>query len=320
MKIFPKILVVTTILTLAAVVANAGELIPMKGKVDKAPSRSDGSQVRGELDCSNAIEVELGTTYSGTNVGAPNNVTFYSCSTWNESGGEVVYHVNFPEGVVWEVSLVPSGCDLDLAVLDQCDEDLGCLGVFDNGVSAPVPLPGEFYFVVDGYDGAACDFEITFTTAPYVPPSGEVGDFCADVFDLNGSIFSGNTCDGVNNVFEVGDCGAYQENGLEHYYEVFMPVGSEFQAYVTNTADGALWILDGCAGTVSCLGYADDTGGGGTEVAFWYNGTDMDKTVYLVIDSYGLDTCGDYTLEFISSGGAIATELTSFGSVKVMYR
>ena len=53
-------------------------------------------------------------------------------------------------------------------MLDQCDEDLGCLIVVDTGVYASEPVPGDFYFVVDGYAGAACTFTLTFTTEPYI--------------------------------------------------------------------------------------------------------------------------------------------------------
>jgi hypothetical protein len=292
----------------------------MKAQIDKAPSQIVGDDALGFLDCSGAVEVEIGTPLYGTNIGAPNNVSSYSCSTWNESGGEVVYHVTFPVGVIWEVNLLTNGCDLDLAVLDQCDEDLGCLGVFDNGVMVTQPLPGEFYFVVDGFNGASCDFEITFLTEPYVPPTGEIDDFCPSVHEVTGSVFSGNSCDGVNNVFDIGDCGAYTENGLEHYYEIFMPAGSSFAAYVTNTADGALWLLDGCAGLVSCLGYRDATGTGQTEVLGYHNYASTSTFVFLVVDAYGIGACGDYVLELVADGGAIAAEVESFGAVKAKFR
>lgn len=320
MRLHRMLGIAVAVLALTAAVVQASELVPMKSLTDKEPSEFGGVEALGFLDCSGAIEVEIGTTYYGTNVGAPNNVSFYSCSTWNESGGEVVYHVFFPEGVVWEVNLLPTDCDLDLAVLDQCDEDLGCLGVFDNGVLVTQPLPGEFYFVVDGYNGAACEFEITFMTAPYVPPSGEIPDFCESVVDEDGNYFTGNTCDGANNVFEIGDCGSYPENGLEHYYEVVMPAGSLFAAYVTSTADGALWLLDDCAGLVSCLGYRDAAGSGQTEVLGYHNYSSEEITVFLVIDAYGIDACGDYTFEFSPEGGAVATDVENLGSVKAMFR
>lgn len=201
--------VATAVIALSAVAVPAAELIPTKARSDKTPSQIVGDDALGFLDCSGAVEVEIGTPLYGTNIGAPNNVSSYSCSTWNESGGEVVYRVTFPAGVLWEVNLLTNGCDLDLAVLDQCDEDLGCLGVLDNGVMVTQPLPGEFYFVVDGYNGASCDFEITFLTEPYVPPTGEIDDFCPSVHEVTGSVFWGNSCDGVNNGFDIGDCGDY---------------------------------------------------------------------------------------------------------------
>jgi len=79
--------------------AGAGELFESTGKSPtwKAPDPGLVS-TQGLLDCTGAIEIDLGThpwVYTGTNVGAANNVTSYGCSGWNESGGEVVFRVNF---------------------------------------------------------------------------------------------------------------------------------------------------------------------------------------------------------------------------------
>ncbi len=273
---------------------------------------------RGMLDCSNVIEVSLNNTYYGDNTGAPNNVTTYGCSTWDESGGEVVFHLYLDTPAMFEAFITPDGCDLDMAVLDQCDEDLGCLIVADSGVETSSPLTGDFYFVVDGYAGAACTF--TFTINELAPP--EPVGFC-DAVDVvtvqNGEVITGDTCDGVNNIASL-DCGSYTENGLEDYYEIVMPAGSTITATVTyDTADGALWLLDGCSEPFSCLAYADDTLDGDSEVISYTNTSGADMVVYLVVDSWGTDACGTYTLEFASDGGAVANEMMSFGAVKALY-
>jgi hypothetical protein len=315
MRILKSILIAAAVLSLAGA-AVAADLHENTSKFPVAKTPVIGMQsTQGLLDCSGAIEVDLNVgVYNGTNVGAVNNVSTYGCSAWTESGGEVVYHVTFPADVTWEVG-VESAVDLDIAVLDVCDEALGCLIVVDSGVFVSEPFPGEFFFVVDGYGGAAGDFTLTFTTTPYVAPPA----ICDLIQDVTGTFFMGDTCDGYNNV-ATNACGVYSENGLEHYYEIQIPAGCYFTANVTyDVEDGALWVLDTCAPGFACLGYADDTFAGDMETVTYTNTTGAAQTVILVVDSYGTDACGTYSFDFITDC-AVATETESFGDVKAMFR
>ena len=311
-----KFFVIMALLSLAAGTVLASPFVSM----DKPVVKQSAVEVnRGMLDCSNMIEVTLDNVYYGDNTGLPNNVTTYGCSTWDESGGEVVYHLYLDTPTMFEAFITPDGCDLDLAVLDQCDEDLGCLIVADSGVQTSSPLTGDFYFVVDGYSGAGCPF--TFTINTLTPP--EPVSFCDLLEDAaigNGGVYTGDTCDGQNLISSM-DCGTYTENGFEDYFEVVIPAGASFTATVTyDTADGALWLLDGCAEPFACLAYADDTLSGDPEVISYTNTSGSDMIAYLVVDSWGTDACGTYTLEFQSTGGAVANEVMSFGAVKALYK
>ena len=167
--------------------------------------------------------------------------------------------------------------------------------------------------------GAGCAFQLvtTYGTPPPPPPA----TFCDVVDQANGGdMFTGNTCGGLNLISALG-CEVYTENGLEYYYEVFMPAGASFTADVTYTgADGALWVVDACASPFGCLAYADATFNDETEVITYTNETDADMTVYLVLDAWGTDACGDYVMNFASSGGAVAVEDAAFGAVKALYR
>ena len=112
------------------------------------------------------------------------------------------------------------------------------------------------------------------------------------------------------------------EAGVEDYYEIEMPAGSSFTATVTNTADGALWVVGECeavGGAFTCLGYADDTFTGDPEVVSYTNTSGSAMTVYLVVDSYS-SSCGTYDMVFDSTGGAVANENMSMGSVKALFR
>jgi hypothetical protein len=299
-------------------IASAAVAAPEFRSADKLPVYKDGGAIGGDkglLDCSGAIEISLDNSYSGDNTGLPDNVSTYGCSSWSETGGEVVYHLYLAEPTMFAASITPSGCDLDLAVLDGCDESLNCLIVVDSGVETVSPVSGDIYFVVDGYNGAGCPFTFDIATVTPPPPAS----FCEMVEDVTGTEFSGSTCAGTN-MIESMACGTYSEAGLEYYYEIMMPAGSSFTADVTNTADGALWLVDACADPMNCLAYADDTYTGGTESISYTNASGSDMMVYLVIDSWGADTCGDYTMSFTASGGAVAEEGVSFGAAKAMFR
>ncbi|MBC8422972.1 hypothetical protein H8E07_02505 [bacterium] len=112
------------------------------------------------LDCSGAVPVELNQTYPGDTTGLPDNVTLYGCSDWVESGGEIVHRLHLDLPHHFRVTLVPDFCDLDLVILDVCDENLGCLLVTDDEITTTSPLSGDIYLVVDGYMGAACPFDL----------------------------------------------------------------------------------------------------------------------------------------------------------------
>lgn len=315
MKTLRTILWTACALSLAGA-ALAADLHPAdKFTVGKTASAS-ALATQGLLDCSGAIEVDLNVgVYTGSNAAAVNNVSTYGCSTWDESGGEVVYHVTFPADVTWEVGLSGMTDDLDLAVLDACDETLGCLIVVNSGVYVTEPFAGEFWFVVDGYGGATSDFTLTFTTTPYTPPPA----MCDLVQDVTGAYFTGDTCDGYNNV-SVEACGDFTEAGFEHYYAIQVPAGCHFSADVKYaTEDGALWLLDSCEPGYACLAYADDTLSGASEILNYTNTTGSAQTVYLVLDAYGTDSCGAYQFTF-TSDCAVATEVETFGGVKALFR
>ena len=224
MRTLGKLFLIVSFLVLSAGLAAAGDFSPLqKNQPQKAPGIA---VARGMLDCSGAIEIGLGDTYDGTTVGAPNNVGVYGCNTWDESGGEVVFHMFLAEPMMFEGTLTPAdGCDLDLAVLDQCDEDLGCLIVVDTGVVTNSPVHGDFYFVVDGYAGAACDFSLALVEVVPPPPANACD--VATILLCQDTALSGDTCDGRNDISSE-DCSAYTEAGLEDWYEVTLNPDGEF--------------------------------------------------------------------------------------------
>jgi hypothetical protein len=298
--------------------AFAADLLSSMDKGTKAGELPKAITTTAALDCSGAVSVSLNNTYNGDNTNAPNNVTTYGCSTWNESGGEVVYHLYLPTAKMWTAS-VTSTCDLDLAVLSACDETSpSCLIVVDSGVQTNTPVSGDFYFVVDGYSGARCSFTITFTEVAYNPV-----DFCQYVQPLDCATvqLAGTTCGGQNLIKTAYACTGYAENGMEKYYSVTLQPGGYFTASVTFPSnDAALYVFDACVEPLNCLVGADDTFSGDAETLTYSNTTLVPQTVYFVIDTYGTSSCGDFTGTFDCHQGVVGVEPASWGTVKGIYR
>ena len=266
------------------------------------------------LDCSGAIEVTLDGVYYGDNTGLPNNVDGYSCNPWWEPGGEVVYHLYLAEPAMWTATIEGSSCDLDLAVLDQCDADAGCITVVDATVTTEAPVSGDIYLVVDGYSEEGCPFTLTLASLPMPPPV----TFC-DLAEAVSDTLFGYTCTGENLITSL-PCNPIAEEGLEAYYEIALPAGGAFTATVFGLqADPALWLLGECVEPFTCLAYADDGLFGDPEVIAYTNTGSSAIVVYLVIDSYGTDTCGAFDLYYTYTPPA-AVEGTTWGGLKSMFK
>ncbi len=129
---------------------------------DKKPSGVPVPSGTRALDCTNAIPINCGDVVTGDNTGMPNNVDLYSCTTWDESGGEVVYEFVLPAGVCYEVTATISDlfADLDVFFLGSCDEN-DCLTYGNTTYTTACLEPGTYYIVVDGYGGAESSFTLT---------------------------------------------------------------------------------------------------------------------------------------------------------------
>jgi|GEM_PF-1542539 len=328
MQSMPKLAVILAVLTLLASAALAGPFVHENKNVVIDRPVTGGESTRGLLDCTDAIELNLGDVYTMSTVGYPANVDDWSnCWPYPLTGPEVVFHVFLATPVYWELTLTQDVADVDLVVLEVCEES-ECVFAVDSGrVWTSHPVEGELYFVVDGYNGAAGDFTLSFQE---LPPPPSACDYYTQAFpgasgepvDPGTYSLSGDTCDSENFVANL-ECAAYTELGLDEFYEIYLLPGAGFTATITNEADGALWVLDACEdiGNENCLGYADDTLTGEPEVVSYTNYTGSDKGVWLVVDSYGTDSCGAFTGEIVlTPPGAVETEHTTWGTMKALYR
>ena len=285
-------------------------------------------EARGLLDCTMNVEATLGDFFTMSNAGFPSNVSTYPCWSWTMSGPEVVFHVYLADPVYWQVTLTTYTADVDMMILEANCDEVDCVYAIDSGaVYTTAPLSGDFFFVVDGYNGAEGDFDIFFEELP-PPPSacdelmqafpGDTGDPVPEgTYSL-----SGDTCDAYDHITSL-ECAEYSEAGLDEFYEIYLLPGASINATVTNTADGALWVVDACENfeDVNCLAYADATLSGDPETVYYMNTNPDPQTVFLVVDAYGTDSCGTFTGQIeLTPPGALPTEETSWSSMKALYK
>ena len=301
-------------LVLGAVCAQAQEFQPLTKPSDR-PNDLRASQAKAPLDCSAAIDVNVGDTVCGDTTGLASQADQYCFSPWSETGGEIIYRLVIDTPARIEVTL-DAQCDLDVALLGSCDT-ADCLILSDIGFRSSDAISGEYFIVVDGYAGAACGFCLTIEEIPVSPPIDINGCLGAEFVSCLDQTVSGTTCGETNHVTEAS-CGSFAEHGQDKCYTVELePGGSVLASATMASADVALWAFDSCTTGLRCLQLGDVTGIGGTESVGWFNFTDSNLRVHLVVDSFGpIDDCAEFELVLDCSGGVVPTTRTSWGTLK----
>jgi len=119
------------------------------------------------LDCSAAVSASCEASYQGDTTGANSNVTYYNCSSWDESGPEEVYVLTTEASgdITAALSGMDLGVDLDVFMLSSCDENT-TLAYGDWAASYSHAAPGTYYIVVDGYkrDSGSYALDISCST------------------------------------------------------------------------------------------------------------------------------------------------------------
>jgi hypothetical protein len=314
-------LLALTILSVSPLVARGAlSFMPLGEKVKASSARGErGGGGSAALVCDSAADLAIGATVSGTTVGAPNNVSTYACSEWNESGGEVVYRLSITSPQWIEISLT-SDCDLDVALLSGCDAGADCLIVGDTGVRSSAPVSGEFYVVVDGFNGASCDFQISVTA--FVPSVADPA-VCASA-ELTSCVYpdgtlQGTTCGNSDSIRDL-ECAYSLADGADRSYRFrVQPRGWIVATLSMPTADGVLWLLGECGEATECLAYSDTGLDGEDEAVIYQNLTGVPQNIYLVVDSFDEASCAEFTVDLRCNGTVVGVEGTSWSTLKDRY-
>ena len=121
-----------------------------------------------------ALPADCGQVYSGNTEGWLAIVNVYtSCrSDWLESGPEAIYHMQFADAIEVSAQLYHgASIDLDLFLLDG-PAPTDCLYAGDSTIDNARVSEGDYYLVVDGYQGSAGAYTLDVTCSIQQLPVG----------------------------------------------------------------------------------------------------------------------------------------------------
>ena len=302
------------LLLLAALSLVAGTALA--GKDEVKPT----GLTRGLLDCTVAIPIACGDVVQGDNTGLPNNVDTYSCTGWNEAGGEVVYELVLDGDYAVTGTIANMATDLDIWFLEGCEE-AACVAYGNVTFTAEVAA-GTYYIVVDGYNGAESAFDLTVDCSPISPPPPTPdNDTCDGAIDLQEQGLA--TFDvplatgGYTNAYSqgYGGCTGYNTNGPDAVYKIWLAAGESFTVTeFGGTCDMAMHLITDCLDDyTSCVAGSDNCCAGADEVISYVAAAD--GWYYLIVDAYSSAGC-DVS---VTIDAPVGNEAMEWGQVKSLY-
>lgn len=277
------------------------------------------------LDCSSAELVELSIwseiTLSGSTEGVPDSCNSYSCESWNESGGEIIYELQVDQGMILHATL-DSSADLDLILLSDCDPDL-CIGMASSEFSTEVDS-GTYFLIVDGYLEESGAFSVNLEARP----AWLVQDACDSATPIDEcnpfeTITEGNLFEQPN-LIEIADCSEYLERGGEQWFSVVLTDTATVNISLTQLFfDGAIWLFNDCGPDAECIAFADQGTIEVPEELSWRNDTGLTTTIYIGIDSFTPvedSWGGGFSLGVTCEGSEVSTVQSSWGAMKSRFR
>ena len=188
----------------------------------------------------------------------------------------------------------------DCATMLAYNDDYGSL--YSRIDSFVAPYTGVYHLKVRGYGSSssgpyAAHFECG--TAP-PPPPGDTCDTAANIPDCTAGALQGDTTTYTNN-YDPGSGGCssgYPEAGRDVVYYLDLVAGDHLDmTYTQLNTDGAFYLVTDCSNVAgSCVIGADATVTGQPE--HWTYTVQNGGRFYLILDSYGTNTGGPWTLTY----------------------
>lgn len=288
-RMFSVALLPVLMIGLASMAGAADKYENEHGPTAFVPPAAEGGRATGD-DCIDPIAIDTLPYYGTgfTNCGRGNTYS-NTCLGYYDGGEDIMFRLDLAADAVITIVMNPLGTTwTGILIDDECPPPTsGCIAINTGSsgvrtISNLSLVAGSYYIMFDTWPTPNCIPEFNLTIEEYVPQPPV--SFCDDLQAAYGTgTFYGDTCGGQNLLYSF-PCIPYTENGLEDYYEVFMPAGSSFTVNLTHSVDSAIWVFDSCIEPFTCLAGADAVFPGTTET-LTYTNPGADATVYLVIDS-----------------------------------
>ncbi len=198
----------------------------------------------GYLDCGQSVPLSCGIPYNGTNAGGTDDVSTYTCgSTLNveNNGPEIVHSFTTTEAGTVTIDLTGLSANLELFLLSECSRRSGLQysqnpGTNDEQIIRDLPA-GTYYVVVDGYNGAISNYNLSVDCASTCDLGLEVLSQTGTACGQSGGSFNFQVSGGspIYSAHYVGPVcrAASSTNGLFHFG--YLPPGD----YTTEVEDAA---------------------------------------------------------------------------------
>lgn len=198
-----------------------------------------------DAGCDNPFEITCGEVFHGNSRCAENDFENYSCSSYNETGADIVHEITICNPGDIRVTAGPAG--IWAYVLDACNPNR-CLGNYGDGQSFDVTSlhPGTYYIVIEDYLGVGSySLEIDCPDAD-----------CANAIPVEcGQTYSGSMDCAYNDVEDYA-CSTYLESGAELVHSFTTTETSDIEIGVSSTSTSNFWLYllsDACS-SGDCLG------------------------------------------------------------------
>ncbi|NOT34250.1 MAG: hypothetical protein HOP12_08795 [Candidatus Eisenbacteria bacterium] len=201
------------------------------------------------------------------------------------------------------------------------DDDAGP-GLYSLIAGFVAPYTGTYYVGIAAFGSETGGYRAFLVCCPSTPPANDV---CAGATPLpcgNLSLSGGTQCY-TNNYTPLasgtGGCTGFTALGRDVVYRIDAGQADQLNVTYTSSGDGSIYIITDCNNpTTTCVAGADATLGGAPEVLSYVFPTA--GTYYLVLDTFGTNSSGFWTLDGALQCVATPTRRATWGSIKSIYR
>jgi hypothetical protein len=176
-------------------------------------------------------------------------------------------------------------------------DDDGGPGFYSLISNFVLPSTGNYDIKVRGYNGSSAGPYSLFVTTPPPPPEN---DTCANGLPIErctaGSL-NGDLSLARNDYSPTNNCTGFTANGKDVVYTLGLQAGDAVDLYyIQDCCDASFYILTDCGNMNSCVAGADAGVTGDPETINYV--APSTGTYYLILDTYGTDTGGAWTLDY----------------------